>query len=182
MTLGGQVALDGVNDFVDLPGATIAINTYTNASFEGWFTLNATPAWQRLFDFGNTNAGNQGANYIFYSPSSGPGDNRAALTNSNPGGGAEDLALAGPILTTGAQHHVAVVVDQTNLQMTVYLNGVQATGAANPVGLTRNLAGVATNFAYLGKSTWPDPTLNGYINEFRIHNTALYRGAGPRQL
>jgi hypothetical protein len=173
VTLGGQVALDGVNDFVDLPGATIAINTYTNATFEGWFTLNATPAWQRLFDFGNTNANNQGANYIFYSPSSGGNDSRAALTNSDPGGGQEDQALAGPILTTGAQHHVAVVVDQTNLQMSVYLNGVLATGAANPVGLTRNLAGVATNFAYLGKSTWPDPTLNGYIDEFRIHNTAL---------
>ena len=34
-TLGGQLALDGVNDFVDLPGATVAINTYTDATFEG---------------------------------------------------------------------------------------------------------------------------------------------------
>jgi hypothetical protein len=171
VSVGGQAVLDGVDDFVNLPGAAIGINAYANATFEGWFTINAQPAWQRLFDFGNTNAANQGENYIFYSPTSGGNDSRAAITNG--GGGAENQANAGPILPTGTQHHIAVVVDQTALQMSVYHNGVLATGAQNPVTLTQNLAGVSTNFAYIGKSVWPDPTLNGFVDEFRVHNTAL---------
>src|SRR5215471_11243403 len=49
----GQVHLTGApGTYVNLPGPTIAINTYTDATFEGWFTYGSLfPQWQRLFDF-----------------------------------------------------------------------------------------------------------------------------------
>jgi hypothetical protein len=84
-TFDGQVDLDGADDYVSLPGATIAINTYANVTLEAWFTADALPAWQRIYDFGDTSPTNLGRNYIFYSPSSGPGDHRAVISDADPG-------------------------------------------------------------------------------------------------
>lgn len=172
VTFDGQVALDGANDYVSLPGPAIAVNGYSAITLEAWFTINAAPAWQRLWDFGATDAGtNLGYNYIFYSPSSGatPADNRAVISDTNPGYNSEELASAGSPLATGIEHHVAVTIANGG-SMTVYRNGVQ-TGT---VALTKSLATVDNALALLGESTYPgDANLNGRIDEFRIYNTAL---------
>ncbi|MCA9234639.1 MAG: PEP-CTERM sorting domain-containing protein [Planctomycetales bacterium] len=169
VTLDGQADLDGVNDYIDLPGATIAINTYTAVTLEAWFTMDAAPGWQRLFDFGDTNASNLGRNYIFYSPSSGPGDQRAVISDADPGYNSEEVALSAPALATATDHHVAVTITNGG-NMVLYHNGVQV--ATTP--LTKSLATVSNNFALLGESTYTgDPNFNGRIDEFRIYDTAL---------
>jgi hypothetical protein len=168
-TFDGQVDLDGADDYVDLPGGTIAINTYTNVTLESWFTLDATPAWQRLYDFGDTNVDNLGRNYIFYSPSTGLGDHRAVISDADPGFNSEQVAIGGPTLGTGLEHHIAVTISNGG-NMTLYRNGVQVAQTA----LTKSLATVSTAFALLGESTYPgDSNLNGRIDEFRIYDTAL---------
>ncbi len=175
VSVGGQAALDGLDDYVDLPGPTIAINTYTDTTFEAWFTINAQPNWIRLFDFGDTNADGLGRQYFFYTPSSGPGDNRAALSSTDPGFNLEDQALATGRLPAGVPHHVAVVVDKsvTNT-MSVYVDGVLAPGTQNPVTPTNSLDSVSNVFAYLGRSLYnPDAYMPGFIDEFRIYDNAL---------
>jgi hypothetical protein len=56
---GGQVHLTGASGtYVNLPGPTIAINTYTDATFEGWFTLltgSGGGPFERLFNFWTEN-------------------------------------------------------------------------------------------------------------------------------
>ena len=95
MVSGGQVHLSGAaTDFVNLPGSSIAINTYTDATFEGWFAYNNLASqWQRLFDFG-ANDGFMGSQYIFYSPDSDQADNRAAIGFTG-GTMQEDIANGG---------------------------------------------------------------------------------------
>jgi Concanavalin A-like lectin/glucanases superfamily len=169
VTLDGQADLDGVDDYVSLPGGTIAINTYTNVTLEGWFTMDAAPAWQRLYDFGDTNPENLGRNYIFYSPSSGPGDHRAVISDADPGFNSEELAAGGPTLATGIEHHIAVTISNGG-SMTLFHNGAQV----GTVPLTKSLATVSNAFALLGEATYPgDPNFNGRIDEFRIHDAAL---------
>jgi hypothetical protein len=169
VTFDGQADLDGNNDYVSLPGGTIAINTYTSATLEAWFTLDATPAWQRLYDFGDTNAENLGRNYIFYSPSSGAGDHRAVISDADPGFNSEEFAAGGAPLATGSEHHIAVTMSNGG-NMTLYHNGAQV----GTVAMTKSLASVSNVFALLGESTYPgDANLNGRIDEFRIYNTAL---------
>ena len=69
----------------NLPPATIGINNYTATTIEAWFTNANTADWQRVFDFGNTNAANQCANCFFFSPTIGGTGFRAAITNADPG-------------------------------------------------------------------------------------------------
>jgi hypothetical protein len=169
-TFDGQVDLDGGDDYVSLPGGDIAINTYANVTLESWFSLDATPGWQRLYDFGDTNVDNLGRNYIFYSPSSGAGDHRAVISDADPGFNSEEVANGGqPVLSTGVQHHIAVTISNGG-NMTLYHNGAQV--AQTP--LTKSLATVSNMFALLGESTYPgDPNLSGRIDEFRIYDTEL---------
>lgn len=173
ISLSGKATLDGVDDYIDLPGGQIDIDSYVDATFESWFTIdNATP-WQRLFDFGLTNGG-AGGRYVFYSPSSGFGDNRGALTNSTPGGGNEDIVIGESALTPGREYHMALVIDDNANggidAMSLYLDGDFV--ASTP--LTRNMGQLSDSLAYIGRSLYTaDAFFNGAINEFRLYNHAL---------
>jgi glucose/arabinose dehydrogenase len=173
LSLSGKASLDGINDYVSFSGAQLNLNSYVDATFEGWFTLDTAPAWQRLFDFGLTSGG-LGGDYIFYTPSSGVGDNRVALSNSSPGGGNEDIVAGGSSLTTGRQYHVAVVVDDNSNggsdTMSLYIDGA----FVNSTPLTRTMSGLSNSLAFLGRSLYSsDAYFDGSINEFRIYNNAL---------
>ena len=130
----------GTNDFVSLPASTIAINTYVDATFEGWFSYRSTSNWQRLFDFGRTIPSGQGAgqgrDYIFYTPKSSSNDNRAAITDDGSQR-AENRAIGGPSLALNTTYHVAVVVDDAANggaeQMSLYLNGAWLGRRISPV-------------------------------------------------
>jgi hypothetical protein len=168
----------GTNDFVSLPASTIAINTYVDATFEGWFSYRSSSNWQRLFDFGRTIPSGQGAgqgrDYIFYTPRSSGNDHRAVITNDGSQASAENRAIGGPSLALNTTYHVAVVVDDNANggaeQMSLYLNGA----LAGSVSLTRSMSDVSNSLAYLGNSMWnSDPSLNGRIDEFRIYNHAM---------
>jgi hypothetical protein len=161
----------GTNDFVSLPASQISINNYVDTTFEAWFTWHGGGNWQRVFDFGRTNFSGQGRDYIFYTPHSGSGDNRAAITDD--GAGQENVADGGPSLAIGSEYHVAVVVDDASNggtgQLSLYVNGT----LADSTNLTHSLSDVSNSLAYLGRSMWSDPFFNGQIDEFRIHDNAL---------
>jgi glucose/arabinose dehydrogenase len=177
-TLNGNATIDfgaldlsgNAGDYVSLPGPTINLPSFSDVTFEAWFTLRGGDSWQRVFDFGRTFSGS-GRDYVFYSPNSGFGDNRAALRDGNL---AEDTAIAGPTLSVNTEHHVAVVVDDdanggTN-RMSVYVDGV----FGGDVALSYSLSNLSNTLAYLGRSLYSaDPYFNGQIDEFRIYNNAL---------
>ena len=167
----GKLELPGTSgSYVSLPGAAINMTSFTDMTFEAWFTFEGGGVWQRVFDFGRTQGG-QGMDYVFYSPNSGGGDNRAAIKNDNL---AENVATAGPTVSQNTRHHMVVTIDDdanggTN-RMSLYLDGV----LGDDVALSYSLSELSNTAAYLGRSTWSgDPYLNGSIDEFRIYSHAL---------
>jgi hypothetical protein len=88
------------------------------------------------------------------------------ITNTSAGG--EVRATATQDLSDGRIHHTVTTISATELAY--YVDG-QLVGTA-PMGAT-TLAGVSTQFAFLGDSVWNfDPILNGALYEFRIYDDA----------
>ena len=136
----------GGNDYLALPAATIAINTYTEASFETWFTTRNTNNWQRIFDFGDhqTDNFNNGGDSVFYAPTAPPG-NRAAIANptDTAAGFTNEAQTTGTQIAANVRTHAVVVLDAdsirlyrdgTLLQDTLYTAAPQSgtTGCAEP--------------------------------------------------
>ena len=140
----GQLTLPGgasaTQAYVDLPNGIVS--SLTDATFEGWYTIDTAQAWGRVFDFGSTlgpggpgtpgieltgpGGGGEGQDYIFYAPSRGTNINqqRAGIRNFDPlfgAGGdagapaAAEMPTQDPNLanTLGTQRHVAVVYNST---------------------------------------------------------------------
>lgn len=175
---GGQLALASASQQYALlpPGI---VGTLSNFTIETWVSLSSNAGWNRVFDFGNDETV-----YMFLTPSNGNnGHVRFAVTTTGAAGeqridGASPLAI-------GPWHHLAVTLSGTT--GTLYVDGLAVnTNAA--ITLKPLSLGVTTN-NYLGKSQFPDPYLNGSIDEFRIYSVALTAAEiaatdalGPNQL
>jgi hypothetical protein len=72
-------------------------------------------------------------------------------------------------LTVNSVSHYAVVYDQPNGVVRLYING-RRTGIA---AATLPLSVVDDRNAWLGRSVWQDPLFNGLIDEFRIYDGPL---------
>jgi autotransporter-associated beta strand protein len=159
--LGNAVDLDGVDDHVTLPAGVVAgIRDFTIAT---WVKLDAINDWSRVFDFGASTS-----TYMFLSPSNGATRKLrfAISTGSGPG----EQIIDGPsALAPGIWTHVAVSL--SGKTATLYVNG-SPVGANYSMTLTPASLG-ATGNNYLGKSQYPDPFLNGQLDEFQLHDRAL---------
>ena len=172
----GQVFLDGAGlsgytnaQYVDLPGNAIAINSYTDASFEMWYTVSNARIWARVFDFGNSDNGT-GGNCITYIPNNDGSTTAIMMEDTLPGWNGRQV-VAGPMQPDGETYAAVVVNRSADIpSLDLYINGSLAASAAT----TMSLSSVSNNFAFLGRSMYSgDPLLNGSINEFRIWDTAL---------
>ncbi len=169
----GQVACDGSDDFVDLPAATIAINTYSALTLEMWSTQPETnQGFSMTACFGDTWAGNgTGQDYLMISTTRGNDVSRGAIANT-PDDDApwnDEVGVDGPELNDGLEHHYALTVDATSI--TYYIDGVQQ-GAA--LLNTTAISGLSNTYAHLAKGLYTgDGTVNCTINEFRIYDAAL---------
>ena len=159
---GGQLALTGgSSQYAGLPAGIVS--TLSNFTMEAWVKLNSTTNWNRIFDFGNNTT-----TYMFLTPQNGSTSRlRFAITTSGNGG--EQQITGTSALAAGNWYHVVVTLNgNTGI---LYLNGV-AVGTNNAMTLKPSSLGSTAN-NYIGKSQWPDPYLNGSIDEFRIYNVAL---------
>ncbi len=166
---GSAISLPSVADYIQLPaGITGSLTDFTVAT---WVNVNALATWARIFDFGASTS-----DYMFLTASYGSGIRFAFLNNSGTTSG--EQSINGPVLPTGKWVHVAVTVAYTSGVGlgTLYVNGVPV--ATNPaITITpamldaTTLAPTPTN--YIGKSQWPDPGLNGMLDDFRIYSRAL---------
>jgi hypothetical protein len=155
--VGNAVDINGGTQHVDLPdGLVSACEDFTFAS---WVWLDAKPDWNRIFDFGSSTATN-----MFLTPKVGGANTlRFALKVPGIGGGAEAQISAPFTFPLSSWTHVAVVLEGNTGRL--YVNGAQvatATIAANPADM-----GVTVN-NWLGRSQWPDPYLDGRLDEVAI--------------
>lgn len=179
-TLSGQGSLalaGGMTDqYADLPNGIISGNT--NVTIEAWVTWNGGADWQRIFDFGDSDSGEEGVNglgatYLMLSPRINDRSLGAAYANAGPDSAvfvesAESLAI-------GSKQHVALVFDDESDQMKLYLNGKFVGGAV----VAGSLSSINDRNNWLGRSQYrSDEGFGGTLHELRIYDSAL----SPAQL
>jgi hypothetical protein len=168
-TGAGALTLNGTDGYVNLPNGLIS--GQNNVTFETWLTWNGGGNWQRIFDFGDNDQGenNQGngLTYVILTPKSSEGVLRFAIsTNSGNGEIATVWTNALPI---GQPTHVAVSYDFSSSTAILYVNGQRVSiGSA-----TIPLSAINDINVWLGRSNWPDPNLNASLDEFRIYGGVL---------
>jgi hypothetical protein len=171
----GQAVLDGTGGYIDLPNGIVS--GLTNLTLETWVTWTGAGNWQRIFDFGTGDVGEDtdgskrpasALNYLFLTPqSSATGRTRLAITDQSNGAGQERPVLDDTDIFPYNEVHVAVVYGPSGAHL--YINGVEkAKGAVSiPLSAVKDVNN------WLGRSNWPDPLFAGTFNEFRIHDSLL---------
>jgi len=149
------LVLNGTDAFVQLPTNLANQKEITVATWAYW---NGGGIWQRIFDFGNGESQN-----MFLSPSGDTGQLRFAIKN-----GGDEQRLTSTALPTGKWSHIAVTLSGANASM--YVNG-KLVAESNAFSISPLDFKPVLN--YIGRSQYPDPLLNGSIDDFRVYNYAL---------
>lgn len=163
----GVVDLEGLttDQHVDLPDGLVS--GLTDATFEIWSTWRGGSEWQRLFDFGDQTGSMNGRSYLFLTPVSNGGVARAVFRKPST---AEVIASDTALFPANVPSHAAVVVDDTNDTLSLYVQGVLRATTT----LTDSLSSINDVNNWLGKSNYAvDPNFSGTITEFRIYEAAL---------
>ncbi|MFO1501717.1 MAG: LamG domain-containing protein [Verrucomicrobiota bacterium] len=166
----GAVRLSGQKpSYVNLPNDLVT--TLTNATLEVWLSWSGGAAWQRIWDFGNNDNGEdlQGVatQSIFLTPNNGSVMDLSIFTNGI--GGQQVINV--PPLPQGGVHQVVWTCDAAAKIGRLYLDGREVGINSN---LTYTLAGLGpTMNNWLGHSQYPDSDFFGSIAEFRIYDLAL---------
>jgi hypothetical protein len=179
----GTLSLSGGNTssppHVNLPNGLISART--NATFELWVTWNQSGTtgrdWQRIFDFGTS--GTEGSqtssppadmSYLFLTARAGVSPNALRVAFTTTGTNNEIQVNAPAALATGTRQHVAVVVDATSQDLSLFLNGVRQSS----VLFTGSLGAIDDVNNWLGRSQYAsDYEFVGVYDEFRIYGVAL---------
>lgn len=177
----GQLRLAGERSaqFVDLPN--IIISGLRDATFEVWLTWEGGAAWQRIFDFGNSDEGEgtpgaNGTSYLFLTPATAIDIPRKIpqpvmrVTYSQKGIPDEDPCDARSTLPVGVATHVAVVIESSTDSVKLYQDGALVGDCALP----RRLSAIDDVNNWLGQSNYQaDSGFAGSYDEFRIYGAAL---------
>ncbi len=161
--------------YIDLPNGIISA-LGSQATFEAWVTWNGptTAAWQRIFDFGTSDTGENmsgsgaASPYMFLTPLSGATTFRFGYNGSGPP--PVERTINDVPLVVGEEYHVAVTWDDDSTTATLYVNGVRVDEDTATHFLLLDLI---DDNNWLGRSQWPDAMFGGSYNEFRIYDTAL---------
>jgi hypothetical protein len=175
--------------YVDLPNGLVsaAFNSGTvgAASFELWATVTTQRTWQRFFDFGTSNDGEDtsasGSNtdYFYIAPNSGRFSNGLATEVHSATDPLNEVGQTGPF-PLGVEKHVVGVYSHADTSLGpngsfyLYLDGVLVDSQA--LNATPDLRTLPDNNNWLGRSQWNDPVFDGSFNEFRIYDHALSSG------
>ncbi|MHB9056967.1 MAG: LamG-like jellyroll fold domain-containing protein [Paludibacteraceae bacterium] len=150
-----SISLNGSNAFIQLPPNLVNQQKITIAT---WIYWRGGAAWQRIFDFGNSQN-----EYLFLTPNTGSGQLRFAIKN-----GAAEQQLNTTALTAGKWIHIAVTLAPGMACM--YVDGAKVS-ESNAITIDPLDFKPALN--YIGRSQYADPLLNGNIDDFRVYNYAL---------
>lgn len=144
------------------PGVVSNLNDF---SVTAWVNLLSISTWVRILDFGSSQS-----SYMLLTPQSEAGVMRFAITTTGKRG--EQQINGSSALPIGGWHHVAVTLGGgVGL---LYLDG-KPVGTNLTMTLTPSSLGNTTQ-NWIGRSQWPDPLLNGVVDEFRIYGRALTAG------
>ena len=173
--VGGALVTSAQDQWVELPGKTIAMNTYEAVSLAMWYTpkANGNTGYTMLAYFGDS-VGGLGSNGYFFSPARGDNVSRTAISIGNTSAPwSAESGANGPEYDDGKPHFVVSTVDATTIKL--YVDGVLT--ASTALSATNKISGISQNLAYLCKGGYTgDPEWIGSLGEFRIYNKALTAG------
>ncbi len=165
-----SAAADAISGYVDLPNGILS--QLKNVSFETWVTWEGSGAWQRIFDFGTSDQGEDissgNGNYFFLTPQNGGGflhfSVRDPVTQAEPAPVVSKTALG--------------INEEIYLAITYNFNANVAMMYSNAVVVATNLAPISPKVIndvnnWLGRSQWGDNMFQGKFDEFRIWEGAL---------
>lgn len=170
--------------YVNLPAGIIS-SLGNQATFETWIDMNSNRNWAEIWSFGTSDAGQGQASgapnsrYITLIPQNGA-NQKLRLTHRSiggPGDPAENFVDGAAALSTGTEHQLVAVWNQTDATdgpsgtQYLYLDGTLVGHSAIRAGIS--LATISDVNNWLGRSQWPDPLIDGKYDDFRIFNTAL---------
>lgn len=160
---GNAVNLSGSNQYVSLPeDVTEDLSDFTIAA---WVKLDSVSTWARIFDFGDSNG-----RYLFLTPRANSGNVRFAVATNY--GYNEDIIEGDAALPSNQWVHVTVTL--AGKVGRLYING-QLVGTNAAMNLNPFQVGGTSN-NWIGRSQYPDPYLDGQVDDFRIYNGALSTG------
>jgi Concanavalin A-like lectin/glucanases superfamily len=163
------INLDGVDDYVDMPNGVVS--GLHSATFIAWLTWNGGVCWQRVFDFGISDQGEDevgdSVTSLFMTPKACGRETFTAMAEIAP---EQDAVAADEALPTGFALQVALVVDGDSQTFTLYRDTERVGEAA----MSFQLEQLTDANNWLGRSQWAqDAFFTGAIGEFRIYSRVL---------
>jgi hypothetical protein len=169
--------------FVDLPNGIVTAatsgGTAGQLTVEIWAQSAENRNWAALFSAGTSNdgegvsPGGNNADYIQVIPQNGQ-NGRIRTTTHRMGVGAEGLVDFGTAMSTTQTTHVVSIYDQSGGlpgTISMYVDGSFI--GSNPIAAGLDIAAMADNNNWLGRSQWPDSLFDGWYDEVRIYDHAL---------
>jgi hypothetical protein len=176
--VGGAEIIDGAmvttaqDQWMEMPGDVIAMNTYDAVTIEAWYipTAGANTSWSMLAYFGDSVDG-LGSNGFFITSARGDDKSRAAISIGDIATPwASESGADGPEIDDGLLHQMASTIDGTDI--TLYIDGELI--ASTPLSAANQISGISQNYAYLAKGGYTgDPEWIGAIEQFAIYDVAL---------
>jgi Concanavalin A-like lectin/glucanases superfamily len=156
------VTLSGNSQYVSLPAGIVS--GLSSFSITAWVKLASSPAWNRIFDFGNDTT-----TYMFFTPN----DSSTMRFSITTAGATMEQQINTTSLPTGTWQHVAVTL--AGGVGSVYVQGAEV---AQNTAFTLSPSSLgSTTHNWLGRSEFAvDPYLNGQLDNVRIYSRALSAG------
>ncbi len=166
----GQLALDGTTGYVDLPNGIVS--SLGDATFMAWTEWRGGPAYQRIFDFGTSTAGEgkreQCKSCVLLMNASGDPNGQGLCAQVHAPNVTTEQIVTTQVLDTNFRQ-VALVFKSRD-SMTLYLDG----RAIGSTPITVALSDITDNNNWLGLSQFiSDVSYEGDYDEFRIYDRAL---------
>lgn len=160
---GQAVKLNGTAAaYVTLPeGVVSGLNDFTIST---WVKMDALSNWMRIFDFGTGTS-----QYMFLTPQINTANGMSTVRYAIKNGGAEQVISYPFSFPLNTWVHFAIT--QTGNTARLYINGEMVGSNAAVTIKPADLDMTTQN--YIGKSQFPDPGLNGAVDDFRIYSYGL---------
>lgn len=172
--ISGKALNTSSGGYLNLPAATISINSFPAITQEIWFSsaANANTNSTSLSFFGNGNvSGWMATNYLFVTPARYENVSRTAiscLNTSSPW--SAETQVNGTEYDDGLLHHLVSIIDATTISM--YIDGVYVGSSA--LSTDNKIANLSNAFAYLCRSGYTyEATWKGKVHKYSIFDKAL---------
>ncbi|MBU6411551.1 MAG: Ig-like domain-containing protein, partial [Verrucomicrobia bacterium] len=157
---------------------TLVAGSYTTnyndpaVTIEAWATLAPNQyTWAALYNFGVQDSSGHAAYDLICQANNAGTRTMAKISDSDDDNQHNDAALAPPVLQAQTNIYIATVFDPSAGYVAIYTNGVLM---AENYQATITMAGVLGDRNIIGADDWPDPGMQGSIDEFRIWNGVLH--------